>query len=278
MPPKISQTGELELRSKNVPLGTRTYSPLGHGEIIDIVKKELINQGFCIVDETYRSTKDLDIAVGTYKLLPNDASLIDSEIGMMIAWRNSYDKTASFKCGIGGKVFVCDNGMISSDMSSMRKVHRGAGLIQSVNKYITDEINNAARNMKNLYKFRDQMKDVLLSKKDKALILGDIFLNHSLMTSNQFSVIKKELENASYVYRAHSDSAWVLYNHITHALKESHPIRYIEDHKDIYEYFSHEVLANQQPSPRQEVIENPQWQEELKEQFETSTNTFGVIF
>ena len=277
MPPKIGNVTEAELRSRPVPASTRTYSPIGHGEVIDMVKMQLVNQGFYTFAESYRASKDLDISIGTYNLIVNDKSLMDDEIGMMIAWRNSYDKTASFKCGIGGKVFICDNGMISSDMSAIRKVHRG-NIVAAVQSYISDEIAKAAKNMRELFLFRDETKQVMLSKKDKALILGDIFLNYNMLTSNQFSVVKKELENASYTYSAHRDTAWVLYNHITHALKESHPIRYLEDHKDVYEYFVKEILG-QKPiaitAPQEEISEEVI--EKVEQEFEVSNN-FGVIF
>lgn len=277
MPPKIGNVTEAELRSRPMPLSTRTYSPIGHGEIIDMVKMQLVNQGFYTFAESYRASKDLDISIGTYNLIVNDSSLLDDEIGMMIAWRNSYDKTASFKCGIGGKVLVCDNGMISSDMSAIRKVHRG-NIRTAVQSYISDEIAKAAKNMRELFQFRDEAKQVMLYKKDKALILGDIFLNYNMLTSNQFSVVKRELENASYTYNAHANSAWVLYNHITHALKESHPIRYLEDHKDVYEYFVKEVLSQKIPftAPQQEEIKE-EVIEKIEQEFQVS-NTFGVIF
>jgi hypothetical protein len=53
----------------------------------------------------------------------------------------------------------------------------------------------------------------------------------------QLNMIKKEMEKPSFEYNADPDSAWVLYNHITLALKEAHPSTWMDDQVKMHQVF-----------------------------------------
>jgi hypothetical protein len=45
------------------------------------------------------------------------------------------------------------------------------------------------------------------------------------------------MDKPTHNYNADVNSAWTMYNHITLALKESHPSTYMKDHQRVHGYF-----------------------------------------
>ena len=90
-------------------------------------------------------------------------------------------------------------------------------------------------------------------------------------------IVKHELDTPSHNYNAPVDSAWTLYNHITLALKDSHPMRYLGDHQKVHTFFlnnlgSSTVVNNTTISP---IIDDFE-EETVFEEAEDSV--FGVTF
>ena len=84
---------------------------------------------------------------------------------------------------------------------------------------------------------KEMLKNVKLSARDKGRILGHLFANDEILTLTQVGIVKREIDRPSHNYNADVDSAWTMYNHITLALKESHPSTYMSDHEKVHEYF-----------------------------------------
>lgn len=63
-----------------------------------------------------------------------------------------------------------------------------------------------------------------------------MYINESILKSTQTEIIRRELENPSFNYNS-PNSAWELYNHVTHSLKTVHPSDYIDTHKAVNSYF-----------------------------------------
>jgi hypothetical protein len=53
-------------------------------------------------------------------------------------------------------------------------------------------------------------------------------------------MIHRQIEIPAYTYSNNPDSAWDLYNHITLALKDSHPMTYLSDHQKVHNFFVNE--------------------------------------
>jgi len=82
------------------------------------------------------------------------------------------------------------------------------------------------------------MKGILLSSTAQHDVLGELFLKRDVINTMQLNTVKKELIKPSFDYKVDSDSAWALYNHITLALKDSHPSDWMEDQIKVHEVFS----------------------------------------
>lgn len=224
------------LRKAPLPNHGGKYSVIEHGTIIDETRKELKTAGFNITRELYKTNKEGQIAQGIYHL--DYAS--DKDLGLMFAWSNSYNKMMRFKCAIGGQVFICMNGMVSGDIANYSRKHVGTGALNDAVGSIQSQIGQAQAQYDMLIANKEIFKSIMLTKKDQSALLGRLFADVEVITPTQSSIIKREMNNPTYNYNADKDSAWAFYNHVTLALKESHPINYLSDHQIVHDFFVNE--------------------------------------
>jgi hypothetical protein len=224
-----------EDRLRAIPLPTHggQYAVIPHGDIIDETTKQLSAAGFKIDKELYKTSLDGQIAQGVYHLEYGN----DTDMGLMFAWSNSYNKQQRFKCAAGAQVFICMNGVVSGDLSNFNRKHMGKNAMQDVVGSIQDQISKAKHHFDNLVQDKDMLKTVMLTARDKGRILGELFANDEILTLTQVGIVKRELDKPTHTYNADVNSAWTMYNHITFALKESHPGHFIGDHQKVHQYF-----------------------------------------
>ena len=282
MPSKIPFYSEQELRNASLPNHGGRYAVVAHGDVIDNAKNQILNAGFSITKTEYRMSNDGNIAQGVYHL--DYAN--DSDMGMMFAWSNSYNKTMRFKCAVGAYVFICSNGVVSGDMGSYSRKHSGTAL-QDVITEINHQITHAKEHYDVLLNDKQMLKNVILSPRDKGKILGQLFANDEILTLTQVGIVKREMDKPTHTYNSDVNSAWTMYNHITLALKESHPSSFMKDHQRVHGYFVNEfgqlvTTTNQLVDPIDEENE-----EDVREDiaispagsdFDLDMNTIGVNF
>tara|TARA_R100000353_G_scaffold6986_1_gene8970 strand:+ start:873 stop:1793 length:921 start_codon:yes stop_codon:yes gene_type:complete len=235
---KPSSCSADKLATAKFPSWGSTYTVIRHKFLIDATRSLLQTHGFNIVNEEYRATGDCNIAQGIYHI----ESKQDSELGMMFAWTNSYNKQIRFQCGVGAYVFVCNNGMIAGDMASYARKHTGNADSEAFNQ-ITNQIKNANKYFTKLLKDKESMKAVTLSSKEQAELVGRLFIEEELLDSSQVSCIKKEMNKPSYQYGVGQDTGWAFYNHVTHALKLAHPRSWMKHQQTFHEFMIAECLS-----------------------------------
>jgi CDGSH-type Zn-finger protein len=169
------------------------------------------------------------VAQGIYHLNYNT----DSEIGLMFAWGNSYDKSMRFRCAIGGYVFVCGNGIIAGDMSNYGRKHVGDAK-DEVSDHIKEQIKGASKYYKQLVDDKNVMKTITLDTDQIASLMGRLFITDEIITSSQMILVKDQMKNPAHDYGTSENNLWTIYNHITYALKKSHPKTWMESQKDLH--------------------------------------------
>ena len=232
MPIKTEFTTEQRIRTSVLPNHGKTYTVIPHGYIIDETRKELQAAGFEVSKEIYKTNLNGEVAQGIYHLNYGN----DQDMGLMFAWSNSYNKMMKFKCAVGAQVFICMNGVVSGDLSNYARKHTGNAL-QEATDTIRHQIANAKMYYDQLVKDKDMLKDITLTKSQQAAIVGQLLIEQDILTLSQVGIVKRELETPTYTYNAPADSAWTLYNHITLALKDSHPMSYLSDHQKLHGFF-----------------------------------------
>jgi hypothetical protein len=87
------------------------------------------------------------------------------------------------------------------------------------------------------------MRHITLSIKEQAELIGRLFIDEKLINVEQLSCVKNEIEVPSYNYNADKDNAWTFYNHVTMALKKSHPRNWLSDQQKFHEFMTTSVLS-----------------------------------
>lgn len=218
-----------------LPQHASSYTVIPHEFVINKAMEELTSKGFQIKEELYRCNQGAQIAQGTYFL--NYGS--DPEMGMMFAWSNSYDKSMRFKCAIGGYVHVSMNRIISGDIGSWGRKHTGSADVETEST-IKSQVDNADLYYTQLVHDKNQMQDIIVNMSKKCEILGRLFVEHGILNVEQISEVKREIVKPSFNYQGDKDSLWAFYNHITHALKSSHPKEWMDHQRMVHWFITNE--------------------------------------
>jgi hypothetical protein len=214
---------------------------------MDYVYTELATAGFSVVHEEYRCTADGQIAHGIYKLNFNN----DPELSMMFAWTNSYNKQVRFKCGVGGYINLTGTTMVCGDMGSWARKHTGTADEETI-KTIQEQIANAHMYYNQLCADKESMKGITLNKRKQAQLLGILFAEYQILTTEQASIVRQQMDRPSHVY-VDSNSLWAFYNFVTIALQHSHPKTWMEDQRVLH-YFISTVNNFQQCTPSAQIV------------------------
>ena len=215
-----------------VPVQTRTYKPVSHSQLIDLTLNSISKAGFTLDKETYSSAVDGQVANGRFSI----SNVADSEMQLQIGWQNSYNKQLTLKFAIGTRILVCSNGCVSGDFGAFKRKH--VGEIQSFTPgAIIDYIAQAGEAFTLMQQQRESMKQIEITKRTKAELVGRMMLEEQFITSTQLNIISRELKAPTHDYNA-KDSLWELYNYTTFAMKESHPAQWMESHIKAHKFFN----------------------------------------
>lgn len=229
-----NSTKDVLLRAQ-VPQQTRTYKPITHQQLIDLTLESIQQAGFTLDKELYSSTPDGQIANGNFTI----SNVTDKEMQLQIGWQNSYNKTLSLKFAIGARIFICQNGSVHGDMGSFRKKHMGT-VQEFTPAAITEYIKQAGDTFQTMQTERESMKQIEVSRRTQAELVGRLLLEEKLISTMQVNQIAAELTNPTYDYGA-PGSMWELYQFTTQTMKETHPRFWINDHMQAHKFFVNEA-------------------------------------
>jgi len=244
---KATETTQVYLESQPLPNHGKSYTVISHKDVIDNTKILLENSGFTIRKEIYRANMNAQVAQGIYHIYPsrttNDLISNESELGMMFAWTNSYDKSVRFQCAIGAYVAICSNGMMCGDMMNFKRKHTGTADHDMVVQ-LSNQIKNAEKHYVRILNDKESLKKISLTKRQQSELLGRLFIDEEIITSSQISCAKKEMKKPSYDYNCDDDNAWAFYNHVTHSLKSSPPRDWMQDSQNFHDFMMTQLVAS----------------------------------
>jgi hypothetical protein len=223
------------LKAVPLPVQTSSYTVISHESVMDYVFAELANQGFSILSEEYRCTHDGLIAQGIYKLNFNS----DEEMSLMFAWSNSYNKQLKFKCVTGGYVAANQTVMLCGEIGSWTRKHTGTADADAISM-IQTQISNAQMYYTNLIADKEAMKQIPLTTKRQSELLGVLFAEYELLTTEQASIVRQQMDKPSFFYNGGKHTLWSFYNHVTVAFQQSHPRTWMEDQRMLHWFISNE--------------------------------------
>jgi hypothetical protein len=236
---KIKNITKDFLAAVPLPNHADTYTTISHDSIIQYAYTELANHGFGIVSEEYRCTHDGQIAQGIYKIHYNK----DPELSLMFGWANSYNKQMRFKCTTGAYINTNGTVMIAGEMGTYSRKHTGTADTDTIQS-MKDQITNAFMYYDQLVLDKDAMKAVELSTRKQAELLGLLFAEYEILTTEQASFVRQQMEKPSHFYNGGKHTLWSFYNHVTLALQQSHPRTWMEDQRMLHHVITNEFDLN----------------------------------
>lgn len=223
---------ELELFQVTVPPKTNSYSPVSHSFLINTLHEKIQGLGLDIQSRWYRTDAGGKKMIGQWQI-----GMGDEEMRVLIGFKNSYDKSMSLGLAAGASIIVCENGMVSGEVSLIRR-HTGS-ILDELNEKFDKIAKNFQATFAELQRDRDLMKGVILTPRNISEIMGRLYFEEELLTSVQLNIVKDQLENSEWFK---GDTSWDLYNHITFALKRTYPEVFIERHVLLHKFFRENVF------------------------------------
>ncbi len=232
MPRKIKSYGRQDLIDVVLPNHASTYTVISHKSVMDLSTKALEDAGFSVTAENYRATHDGNIASAIYTLNYGD----DPELSMMFAWSNSYNKQMRFKCGVGAIHNVNNTSLVCGDMGSWARKHIGSADTET-KETIEQQVKLAKLYYEQLCSDKESMKKINLDVRKQSQILGMLFAEHDILTTEQASMIKQQMSRPTYKCTV-PGTLWEFYNFVTIALQQSHPKTWMEDQRVLHWFIS----------------------------------------
>lgn len=229
------KTTKQQLITVPVPQDTRTYKAISNSQLIDLTLNSIEKAGFILDSEQYSSAREGQIANGKFTI----QNVADSEMKLQIAFQNSYNKQISLKYAIGAKIIICSNGLVHGDMGTFKRKHQGT-VQEFAPNAIVEYIKRSGDLFIQMQKEREEMKKIELTKRTKAELIGRMFIENEIIQSTQLGLISKEIQFPTYNYNS-PNSLWELYQFTTSALRDIHPILYMEKHMEAHKFFVNEA-------------------------------------
>jgi hypothetical protein len=143
--------------------------------------------------------------------------------------------------------------MVCGDMGSWTRKHTGSADEETV-ATIKEQIANAHMYYAQLVADKNAMKDIPMNKRKQAQLLGILFAEYQILTTEQASIVRSQMDKPTHVFED-SSSLWAFYNYVTTALQSSHPKTWMEDQRVLH-YFISSVNNFGKPLPIQPETAN----------------------
>ena len=258
MPRIIKETTKSHLQNAQLPSHGETYTVIPHKDVIENTLNMLNASGFEVQKELYRASINANVAQGIYHIRPTrslDETIInENELGMMFAWTNSYDKSTRFQCAVGAYVMVCNNGMVAGDMMNFARKHTGSADYE-IKMQISNQIKNAEKYYARIIKDKDSLRTIAIDRRQQSELLGRLYADKDILDLSQVSIVKSEMDKPSYEYEADQENAWAFYNHVTHALKKSHPRSWLSDTQKFHDFIVGDLLGQMGIQTKDQTVE-----------------------
>ena len=216
-----------------IPLQERVYRPIPNAVLINNTLEAIDKAGFNVEKEIYYTG-----AKGNQMLGRIGISMGNTEIGMELAFHNSYDKSLSLKFCVGEKIWLCQNGQCYGSEGNYKSKH--SGLIQvEAPKNIQLYLENLEDKFENVLKRKKRFEQIEITKKTCAELLGRMYVEEEIITSSQLNIIKNELINPSYNYQA-DGTLWEFNNYVTYSLQQTNSKDYIDKSLQLFNFIETE--------------------------------------
>jgi hypothetical protein len=224
--------GEIVTRDQldlvKVPEETDSYIPVPHYDLASkllTVSQDLLT-GFTLVGENYALARQGQQLFALLKFQKDN-----SEIGLSVAFRNSYDRSMSVGLAIGGSVFICDNLALHGEIAVMKKHTKGVW--NALEDLAITSLYKAQHKYEKVIADAERLKGLPISNREAFQLMGLLY-GHDIASPRQLPVIREEWLRPTHD-PFNERNKWSFFNAVTEALKSTPPISIMEKHVRAYQ-------------------------------------------
>lgn len=211
-----------------VPEPTNTYTPVSHYDLTGRVKaiSEVILKDYQLIGEKYAIARQ-----GNQLFALLDFQTGDTETSLSVAYRNSYDRSMAIGIAVGSSVFICENLMLSGDITVMKKHTKN--VLTTLESTVITTLYQALQRYQSMQVDIRTLKERRISKDQGFQFLG-LAYGHEILSPRQLTVAREQWVKPKYDEFA-DRNYWSLYNACTEALKTSPPMYVMENLTNLHQ-------------------------------------------
>ena len=206
-----------------LPQETDSYIPVSHYHLADklLVMSQDILKDYTLIGENYAIARQGNQMFAVLKFKEQE-----SNIGLSVAFRNSYDRSMSLGIAIGASVFICDNLSLTGEIVVMKKHTKNVWC--SLEDLAISTLYKSQRNFQQICADSETMRGRQMNDQQAFALMGNLFGNE-IISPRQIVALKDEWQKPTYeVFQERN--LWSFYNATTEALKSCPPISIMEKH------------------------------------------------
>jgi hypothetical protein len=209
------------------PPSTRSWDPMPHSEVIDLIQNEIPKVGLQIVgfQHALRDRKEIKGSQYFGLLSVRDVmnrGLESPDMELQIGIRNSVDKSLAAALVAGTKVFVCDNLAFSGEVALNRK-HTS-----NIRRDISDKVKSAFVKLLNLFGSQKEqidgfkVREITDADRDR---LTTLVMRNGIMPPSRFKKLEEQFasDDPAACGGIQEPTLWRFMNAVTQVLKKDHP-------------------------------------------------------
>jgi hypothetical protein len=206
-----------------MPEPTESYVPVSHYHLADkfLTISQDILRDYVLIGENYGIARQGNQLFAVLKFKSEK-----SEMGLSIAFRNSYDRSMAIGMAIGATVFVCDNLALSGEIVVMKKHTKNVWTELEETAIAT--IYKSRKNYEQIVADAEAFQALPMENMEAFQLMGVLFGNN-IISPRQMTILKSEWLRPSFEEFL-PRNLWSFYNAGTESLKSSPPNSIMEKH------------------------------------------------
>lgn len=175
------RVSEAEVLAIPEPEWTKSWHPVGHGKVIEVLDRAVTDLGLEVAGKEYSLTAEGANMFGSWELHPVEEG---ADKVMLLGIRNSVNMSFALGITAGQRVFVCDNMVFSGDFITFRR-HTGRLDLDELKIIADHSIHQVIGRMEELAIWIDQMREYPMSESDVKLLTYDA-MNEGVIPPSRF--------------------------------------------------------------------------------------------
>ncbi len=210
-----------------LPEATDSYLPVSHYHLTDkllTISQDLLAD-YALIGEQYAIARQ-----GNQLFALLNFQKDHKELGLSVAFRNSYDRSMSIGLAIGASVFICDNLALNGEIAIMKKHTKNVW--KALEDLAISTLYRAGKNFQKVIADADRLKAIPMDNRNAFELMGYLF-GQDIISPRQLTTVKDEWLKPTHA-EFQDRNKWSFFNAVTEALKSCPPVSIMEKHKEAY--------------------------------------------